>query len=195
MKNMRDKIEKILIETTLKILREYKKGCLFIIKEGVLNYELQMENDFKPFNILDNGRRLEPFALQSGACIIDIKGNIIAYSARILNTKTYPNFGTRHSAGYTSSLTGNIAIVGSDDDMKVRIFKDGKLVMQLDALEKNIANKVPDAVNIFESLGVGFTATYGLTTLVPTLSTGLQIIPGIILFGSTYAIIRFLTKK
>jgi hypothetical protein len=190
---MRDKIETALTETALKILREYKKGCLFIIKEGTLDYELQMVNDFKKFNIFNGGRRLEPLALQSGACIIDLEGNLIAYGAKILNTKVYPNYGTRHGAAYTASLSNNTSILASDDDLKVRIFKGGKMAMQIDPLERNV--NVIEAVNVLESIGVGTVGTLGVTTLIPNLLPGLQIIPGVIIFGSTYLLAKLLMKK
>jgi DNA integrity scanning protein DisA with diadenylate cyclase activity len=191
---MRDKIEKLLIEISLKIARQ-GKGCLFVIKEKNLDYENLLEQDVKPFNIFENQRRLEALALIDGACIIDQKGNLIAYGVSISNTKVFLGYGTRHSASYTASLNGNTAIMSSEEDKKVRIFKKGKLIMQLDPLEKRVNNKVSEAVNILESMGFGVTATYGLTALVPNLSPGLQIFPGIILFGSAYALIKFLAKK
>jgi len=191
------KVEDFLIETALKIARD-RKGCLLILRKGKLNYELQMENDIKPFNVLENGRRLEPLALQSGACIIDEDGTLIAYSVKVLKTKKFPNFGTRHSAGYTASLTGNISILASDDDLKVRIFKDGKLIIQLDPFEKGIDENIPEVTDIIgdelvKSVGVGTIGSLGLLTIAP--AVGITFIGGVILFGSPYFIAKLLRNR
>jgi hypothetical protein len=190
------RIEDFLIEIALKIARE-KKGCLFIIKGGELNYELQMENDFKSFNVLENGRRLELFAVHSGACIIDLDGNLINYSAKILNTKVYPNFGTRHGAAYTASLNGNIAILSSDDDLKVRVFRNGEMI-QLDPFQKGIEKSIPRVTEMisdefFKSMGIGTLGSLGITALIPTM--GITFITGVILFGSPYFITKFIQNK
>lgn len=190
---MKDKIENFLIEVALKIARD-KKGCLFIIKDGKLDYKLQMKNDLKPFNILENGRRLEPLALQSGACIISPEGKLINYSAMVLNIKTYKKIpGTRHAAAYTASLTGNISILSSDDDLKVRIFKNGKLAAQLDPFEKGIEKNIPKVTEALEgefikSAGAGTIGYVGLSALAPTI--GIAFLPGVILFGSIYYLIK-----
>src|SRR3989344_5736425 len=89
-------------------------------------------------NMLENQRRLEALALLDGACIVDKNGSLIAYSAKIINTKVFKGFGTRHSAAYTASLNKNVAILASEEDRKIRIFKNGKLIMQIDPMEKNI---------------------------------------------------------
>lgn len=190
---MENKIENFLIEVALKIARE-KKGCLFIIKAGKLKYSLQMKNDIKPFNILQNSRRLEPLALQSGACIINLDGKLINYSAMILNIKTFKEIpGTRHAAAYTASLTGNISILASDDDLKVRIFKDGKLAAQLDPFEREIEKSIPKVTKALDgefikSAGAGTIGYISVAALVPTI--GIAFLPGVLLFGSVY----YLTK-
>jgi hypothetical protein len=180
------KIEKLLIDISIKIAKQ-GKGCLFVIKQGPLKYGLLMEKDIKAFDIFKNERRLELLAIMDGACIIDLKGNLIAYGAQIKNVKTLRGFGTRHSAAYTASHD-NIAILASEEDRKVKIFKKGKLIMQLDSYEKNIEYKTKDAVNIMESIGAGTITTIGATVLAPTL--GISLLPGIIIFGVPYFLIK-----
>jgi len=185
---MKDEVEKKLIEICLKVARQ-KKGCLFVIKEGELNYEHLIKKDFEEFSIFEHQRRTELLAVVSdGAMIVDLNGNVIDYAVKISNTKVFPGFGTRHSAAYSASLTGNTSVLASEEDAKVRIFKEGKLIMQIDSAEKNVEQKTSEAVNILESLGGGTLGTLATTALVP--SMGLQIIPGIIVFGSIYYLIK-----
>jgi len=191
-KSLIAKVEQVLLEISIKIAKQ-EKGCLFVIKQNGLEYETLIAQDIKPFNIIDNQRRLEALALLDGACIIDKKGYLIAYSAQISNTKTFKGFGTRHSAAYTASINKNIAILASEEDKKIRVFKNGKLLMQIDPMEKNIEQRTKEAVNVLESIGVGSIATIGASVIAPTL--GITLIPGIVIFGSTYYLIKMLQKK
>ncbi|HLC73713.1 MAG TPA: DNA integrity scanning protein DisA nucleotide-binding domain protein [Candidatus Nanoarchaeia archaeon] len=186
------KIEEILIGIAIKIARQ-EKGCLFVIKQNGLQYENLIPQDVKPFRIIDNQRRLEALALVDGACIIDKNGDLIAYAAQISNTKSFKGFGTRHSAAFTASLNKNIAILASEEDKKIRVFKNGKLLMQIDPMEKNIEHRTKEAVNVLESIGAGSIVTLGASVLAPTL--GITLIPGIVIFGSTYYLIKMLQKK
>lgn len=185
-------LEKVLIDIAIKIAKR-EKGCLFVIKNNGISYEPLIKQDVKPFNVIEDQRRLEALALLDGACIIDSKGLLIAYAAKIKDTKAFSGFGTRHSAGYSASLNNNTSILASEEDKKIRIFKNGKLVMQIDPLEKNIEYRTKEAVNILESIGAGSIATIGTSLIIPTL--GITLVPGIIIFGSTYYLIKLLRKK
>lgn len=189
-------IEKILVQICLKIARQ-GKGCIFVIKLKDLKYTLLMPQDLKMFNILEekNHRRLEILALQDGACIISPEGDLIAYSAKISNTKPFTGFGTKHSAGYSASLNGNISILASEEDGKVRMFENGKM-MQLDPLEKGIDKNVSKAFDIFKSIGVGTVGVAAMgaaSTLVPSMAPYILIpaVPGLIVFTSVHAAVNY----
>lgn len=81
----------------------------------------------------------------------------------------------------------------SEEDKKVRIFKAGKMVMQIDPLQKGVEKAVPQAVNVLESVGVGTIGALGTSLLVPGL--GIALLPGIVLFGSAYYLTQSLRKK
>jgi len=186
----KNKIEQFLIDICLKIARQ-GKGCLFIIKEHNFDYDILIEQDIKSFSIFDNQRRVELLALHSdGACVIDLEGNLISYGAKIKDTETLKGFGTRHSAAYTASLKGNDAILASEEDRKVRIFKNGK-IMQVDPFEKNISIKVQEAVNFFDllpkSLSVGVVGAVG-TSIVAAVPIGIVLIPGVTVFATGYMV-------
>jgi hypothetical protein len=186
------KVEEVLIEIALKIAKNHK-GCIFVIESEPIKYNLLMEQDIKTFNVCDNQRRVETLAMMDGAIIVSPEGDIKAYSAQIADVKAYPGFGLRHSSSYTASLPGNTVILASEEDAKVRIFKNGKLVMQLDALEKNIQYKTSDAVSILESIGIGTLGTIGTSLMIPTL--GLSLIPGILIFGTSHYLIKQLGQQ
>lgn len=186
------KIKKVMIDVCLSVVKQ-GKGCLLILKQGNLKYSPLMEQDVKPFDITSNRRRLEILSLIDGAVIINEDGYVINYSAKIRSTKLFRNHGTRHSAAYSASLGGNIAILGSEEEKKVRIFSDGKIIMQIDPYEKNIQYHTSEAVGILESIGVGTLGTIGVSAMAPTL--GLAMIPGIIVFGSAYHIIKLLYNR
>jgi hypothetical protein len=128
-----------------------------------------------------------------GAIIIDKKGFMSAYGVRIKSTKTFKNFGTRHSAGLSAAIKDNVVVLISEEDKKIRIMKKGKLVMQIDALQKDVEKSVPVAVKILESVGAGTLGAIGTTLLIPAL--GVSLLPGILVFGSVYYLTKLIGKK
>lgn len=184
-----EKIIKISIE-----LAQAGDGALFIIGEGI-KYDKLIEKKFDSLNLFDKGAEkiLKGLAVIDGAIIISKEGDIIDYGVMIKNSKPFVGFGTRHAAAMTASKNNNIAILVSEEERKVKVFKDGKYLMQIDALQKNIKKDASFASKILESTGAGVIGTIGAVTLAPTL--GVALIPGIVVFGgSYYAIKSFLDK-
>jgi hypothetical protein len=101
-------------------------------------------------------------------------------------------FITGNSAAYTASLNGNKVFLTSEEDKKVRIWQNGKIVMQIDALEKGIEKKTHEAASMLESLGFGSLATISSTLLAPAVlvGAGIAVIPGIIIFGSAHYVAK-----
>ena len=197
-KEMEEKVLKAAIEVVRK-----GEGALFVIGKDVA-YEPLLPQRLQPFNVNDAGadKTLVGLGIVDGAVIITPDGVVQEYGVLIKDTSPLPGFGTRHAAGLTASKNSNTAILCSEEDRKVKIFRDGKLIMQVDALEKNIEEHVPQISSmlegpqvrsLLESLGVGFLGTVGVTALAPAL--GISLIPGVIVFGgSYYAIRKFLEK-
>lgn len=183
-------LEETLIQVGLRIAKR-GEGALFVV--GKIEYKPLVNQNIPPFKAIDNPKLLESLALMDGAVVIDFNGMVEAYGVMIKSKKTFKNFGTRHSAGLTASKKGNLVVLISEEDRKIRILKNEKMVMQLDALQKNIEKSVPMAVNVLESVGAGTIGTIGTGLLVPTL--GLAFLPGVIFFGSAYFIGRMLHKK
>jgi DNA integrity scanning protein DisA with diadenylate cyclase activity len=185
------KLEEVLVQVGLRIAKR-GEGALFVV--GDIEYKVLIDQTVPPFKVMDNPKLLESLALMDGAIIIDNNGLLKAYGAMIKSTTTFKNFGTRHSAGLTASKKkGNLVVLISEEDRKIRILKDGKMVMQIDALQKNVESSVNEAVNILEGVGAGTIGAIGTSILAPT--AGIALLPGIVLFGSGYYLIKLLSKK
>jgi DNA integrity scanning protein DisA with diadenylate cyclase activity len=184
-------IEETLIQVGLRIAKR-GEGALFVI--GEVEYSPLIEQTVPPFLISENPKLLESLAIMDGAVIINKSGMVKAYGAMIKTTKTFKNFGTRHSAALTaSSIKGNLVVIISEEDKKIRILKNEKMIMQIDALQKGVEQSVPHAVDLLESVGAGTLGAIGTSLLIPAL--GITLIPGIIVFGSAYFIGKILTKR
>ena len=184
------KLEELLIQVGLRIARR-GEGALFII--GRIEYRPLIDQTVPPFNVMNNPKLLESLALMDGAVIIDENGFMKAYGVMVKSKKTFKNFGTRHSAALSASQNNNTVVIVSEEDRKVRIMKNGKMIMQIDALQKNIEKSVHDAVNVLESVGAGTVGTIGTSLLVPAL--GISFLPGVVLFGSAYYLGKILTQR
>ena len=185
------KIEEALIQIGLRIAKR-GEGALFVV--GDVDYKPLVDQNVPPFKISDNPKLLESLAIMDGAVIIDKEGFMRAYGVRVKSTKVFKNFGTRHSAGISASLKkGNLVVVVSEEDRKIRILKQGKMVMQIDALQKNVEQSVPGAVEVLESVGAGTIGAIGTSLLVPAL--GITFLPGIVIFGSAYYLGKLLMRN
>lgn len=191
-KNEKDKedIEKLLIDIALKIAKK-GDGCLFVL--GKPDYQVLVEQNVKPlpFPISSNPKLVESLARIDGACIVDKSGNLVAYGALIKNAESFKNHGTRHAAAYSASANG-VSILASEEDRKVRIFKNKSLVIQIDALERGIEMRTGEAAGILESVGVGAIGTLGVG-LIPGI--GIALLPGVLVFGGSYFAIKSILRR
>ena len=184
-------LEETLVQIGLRIAKR-GEGALFVV--GKVKYKELIDQSIPSFKAVDNPKLLESLALIDGAVIIDKQGFVKAYGALIKTTTTFKNFGTRHSAALTASQQkGNIVVIVSEEDKKIRILKEGKMIMQLDALQKNVEKSVHRAVSILESVGAGTIGAIGTGLLVPSL--GLTLLPGVIVFGSAYYLGKLLSER
>jgi DNA integrity scanning protein DisA with diadenylate cyclase activity len=184
------KLEEVLIQTGLRIAKR-GEGALFVV--GKVKYKLLVNQTIPPFKAITNPKLLESLALMDGAVIINEKGYVIAYGVMIKSNKTLKNFGTRHSAGLSAAKGNNLVVIISEEERKIKILKKGKMVMQIDALQKNVEKNVSGAVKALESIGAGTVGTIGTSLLLPSL--GIAFFPGVIVFGSAYYLGKIISKK
>ncbi len=183
-------IEETLLQVGLRIAKR-GEGALFVV--GEVEYKPLVDQTVPPFLISKNPKLLESLALMDGAVIINFDGFVEAYGVRIKSKKVLKNFGTRHSAAISSAKGNNLVVVVSEEDKKVKVLRRGKMVMQMDALQKGVEKNVSNAVNVLESVGAGTIGTIGTSILIPTM--GITFLPGVILFGSVYYLGKALSKK
>ena len=186
------KIEEKILKVAIDIAKQ-GQGALFVI--GKTSYSKLMRQKFKEFSVFSKGseKLLKSLAVIDGAVIITKEGIVRDYGTMIKNTKAFPGYGTRHAAAVTASQNGDTAIMCSEEEHKVKIFKNGKYVMQIDALQKDVEKNVDKMTGILESVGAGFIGTIGAATLAP--AVGIALLPGVVIFGGSYYAIRFLLKK
>jgi DNA integrity scanning protein DisA with diadenylate cyclase activity len=183
-------IQEILIQVSLRIAKR-GEGALFVV--GEIDYKPLVDQSVAPFDVCKNPKLLESLALMDGAVTINKDGFMDAYGVRVKSTKVFKNFGTRHSAGISAAKKDNLVVLVSEEDKKVRILQKGKMIMQIDALQKNVEKQVSGAVDLLESIGAGTIGTIGTSILVPTL--GLTLLPGILVFGSAYYLGKLISKR
>ncbi len=185
------RLEETLVQVGLRIAKR-GEGALFVV--GKVKYKPLIDQSVPAFKATENPKLLESLALIDGAVIINPKGFVESYGVMIKSTETFKNFGTRHSAALSASKTkGNLVVIVSEEDKKVKILKEGKMVMQLDALQKDVEKSVDKAVAILESVGAGTLGTIGTSLLVPSL--GLALLPGVVVFGSAYYLAKVLRRN
>lgn len=184
------KLEETLIQIGLRIAKR-GEGALFVV--GSAEYKPLVGQNVPNFKAISNPKLLESLALMDGAVVITREGIMEAYGVMIKSKSTMRNFGTRHSAALSASKGENIVVLVSEEDKKVKILKNGKMVMQFDSLQKGVEESVSNAVNLLESIGAGTLGAVGAGILVPSL--GVTLLPGIIVFGSAYYLGKMLTKR
>ena len=118
-------------------------------------------------------------------------GILKGYGIAMTRLNPIMNKGTRHASASYASKQGNKVFLISQEDKKIKIFIKGKIVMEIDALEKGIEKKTSEIVSIFESLGAGTLSVMimgAASALIPSLSMfAFPILPGITIFTSLYA--------
>ncbi len=197
-KDIEEKVLKVAIEVVRK-----GEGALFCIG-GIVDYDRLLKQKLDRFSVFDQGAEkvMLGLAVIDGAVVLDDKGFVTDYGAMVRNATPLVGFGTRHAAGLAASKTANTVILCSEEERKIKIFRKGKMVMQVDALEKNIEKKAPEIVSLLEgpevrslleSIGAGFISTIGVGALAPAL--GISLIPGVLIFGGSYFAIKKLLER
>jgi DNA integrity scanning protein DisA with diadenylate cyclase activity len=188
-KDIEEKIIKIAIEIT-----RNGDGALFVIGNNI-KHERLFKQKFEPFNVFDRGaeKLLKGLAVIDGAVVLDKAGEVKKYGVLIKGARAFMGFGTRHAAAITASKNGNTSILCSEEEKKVKIFKNGRYIMQIDALQKDVEKSISGISTMLETLGAGFIGTIGVATLAPSL--GLALIPGVLIFGGSYYTLKKFVER
>ena len=115
-----------------------KKGSFFIItKSDISNkYERLYPDLFSKRKISIFRKETQTLLLAllelDGAIVVDNSGIIIDYGVKVKKTKILLGHGTRHSAARGISSVPNVmSIISSEEDGKVRIFRNGEMVAEI----------------------------------------------------------------
>ena len=190
--NSYKELQKTLIQVCFRIVKR-GEGALFVV--GDVPFALLIEQSVPSFKAVDNPKLLESLALIDGAVIIDFRGYVKSYGVMINSHKTFKNHGTRHSAAFSAARGNNLVFLVSEEDQKVRIFHKEKKIMELNGRGKHPlgTKQVRDVVNVLEAFGAGTVGVIGTSLVAP--SFGVALIPGVIIFGSAYYLLRNLSNR
>jgi DNA integrity scanning protein DisA with diadenylate cyclase activity len=191
--NLNEEIIKVL----LKVAKRGEGALIIVAETPNVKYKPLVEQNVPAFDVVKNPKLLESLALMDGAVIVSANGIMVAYGVKIESKSVMKNFGTRHSAAFSASKNkGVTSYVLSEEDRKIRVLKEGKIVMQIDTLEKGIEKKVSEISRILEGVGVGTLGTIGAGILATSVGfAGITFIPGVIVFGGAYYLIKKLREK
>jgi DNA integrity scanning protein DisA with diadenylate cyclase activity len=190
MENKKTSLKETLIQVGLRIAKR-GEGALFVV--GDVPYKPLINQTVPPFKVTDNPKLLESLALIDGAVIIDKNGFLKAYGVMIKSKKVFKNYGTRHSAALSAAINDNLVVIVSEEDRKVKILKKGRMIMQFDALQKDVEKSVHNMADLLEIVGAGTIGTIGTSFFVP--ASGIALLPGVIIFGSVYYLLKLLNKE
>jgi len=193
MKVNEKKVEEKILKIAIEIARE-GNGALFIIGNNIKHQRL-FRQKFEPFSIFDRGaeKLLKGLSVIDGAVILDKNGEVRKYGVMIKKTRAFIGFGTRHAAAISASKNGNTSILCSEEEKKVKVFKNGRYIMQVDALQRNVEKNISGISRMLETIGAGLIGTIGVSAIAPSL--GITLIPGVLIFGGSYYAINKIIEK
>lgn len=184
-----NKVELSLIKIGVDIARK-GEGALFVVGDHVAYREL-LKQKFIPFNMFDEGSRkvLISLATIDGAVLLNKKGIVYGCGAMIYTKRSFSGYGTRHAAACSASLEGKAtAILVSEEEKKVKVFKRGELFLQVDALDKHVKENIGEINRVLQS--IGFASVPSLLSTAGIISFTLPIASSILIFGVPYYIFK-----
>ncbi len=165
-----------------------KLGALFVIAE-----KNKFKNIYEPLypqvigntNISEKGAKelILKLAELDGAFLIGNEGTLIAFGARIMKSKALPGYGTKHAAavGITKHLQHATAILVSEENNWIKIFKDGKIILEMDS-SKTPASVMNKMISFLTDNDTALLATAGASAAI------MGLMPVVIVSGTYLAI-------
>jgi hypothetical protein len=179
------------IEIVLKLVNKFateKKGSLFVIsKNDVSKYYDQLYPDLfsgKNINIKEKETQilLEKLADLDGAFVINEDGKILVYGAKLKKTKVFLGHGTRHSAALgITDLKDVMAILSSEEDGMVRIFKNHRIIAEINPRTGKNEKFIEKLANLFSKAEIQVATSGGVASLLMGLN---PLLAGAIFTGS-----------
>src|SRR3989344_1692466 len=127
-----------LLETGKK-LAEKNMGALFVIADSKKfegTYEILYPQIIRDQRIFEKGCQelILKLAELDGAFLIGEDGSLVAFGARIKQSKVLPGYGTKHAAatGITGNIQDSTAILVSEETRWTKVFKNGEIILEDD---------------------------------------------------------------
>ncbi|MBU2637439.1 MAG: DNA integrity scanning protein DisA nucleotide-binding domain protein [Nanoarchaeota archaeon] len=190
----KEKVYEIILPVAKQIARS-KEGALFVI--GPANKFKKLYDPLFP-QVLEKvnlkqagmGKVLEKLATLDGAVVISNTGDLLAYGVKIKKSIPVPGYGTKHAAaaGITTHVQDSIAVLVSEEINWVKVFKNGKIILEMDSEEnpKSMESK------IISFLSEGDTALLTAAGISAAILGGAAVAP-IMIAGGTYLAIKTAT--
>ncbi len=182
----KEDVYNFLLETGKEISKR-KLGALFVVSQeknfrGL--YEL-LYPQVTGSSIFDKGAKelILKLAELDGAFLIGEDGKLIAFGARILKSKALPGYGTKHAAatGITTHIKNSSAVLVSEENHWIKIFKNGKIVLEMDS-SKTPPSVMHKVVTFLTDNDTALLATAGASAAI------MGFIPVVIVSGTYLAI-------
>ena len=188
----KEKVYDTILQIAETIAKE-KKGALFVLgsKSGFRKtYEPLFPQILHDRSISEKGMKdiIEKLATLDGAVLLTHQGTLIANGVRLKRRKEVLGFGKKHAAaaGITASVKNSTAVLISEEIHWVKIFQNGKIILELDPATKTprkIHNKIISFITKKDTaLLTAAGASAALLGLAPTL-----------VIGGTYLIVKTAT--
>lgn len=176
-----------LLETSKDIAKK-KLGALFVVapEDSFKNiYEPLYPQIISGHKIFEKGAKelILKLAELDGAFLVSDDGILIAFGARILQSKALPGYGTKHAAavGITSHIKNSSAILVSEETGWVKIFKSGKIILEMDS-SKTPPNVMHKVITFVTDNDTALLATAGVSAAI------MGFIPVVVVSGTYLAI-------
>lgn len=168
-----------------KNLSKKKLGALFVIAPKSTfkgKYELLYPQVSSRVKINSKGfdEVVYKLAELDGAFLVSDRGELVAFGARIKKSKTVHGKGTKHAAasGITSRIKKSTAILISEENGWIKVFKGGNIILETDGKETapNVTKKVIDFITDHDT---------ALITAAGASAAVVGVVP-IVIVGGTY---------
>ncbi|MBS3159862.1 DNA integrity scanning protein DisA nucleotide-binding domain protein [Candidatus Woesearchaeota archaeon] len=175
-----------------KDIAKTKEGALFLITRPTRVrglYKSLFPQVHKNFLINKKGANkvIEKLATLDGAVIISEDGYLRAYGVKLTKSKPVHGHGTKHAAasGMTSHIKDSTAVLISEEDHLIRVFQNGKCILEMDEKEK--PKVLQDKIIAFISDGdTALLTAAGVSTAI----LGTAALGPLVIVGGTYLAIK-----
>lgn len=185
-----------IVEACIELSYGQFEGCLFAVelsRPGKGYYKASNEDIFKKagkrLSVLDERDRviIRKLASLDGAMIINQKGELMHFGATLNYSRNFIGHGKRHAfaLGTTRHVPEVVCILASEEDRKIRAFRNGFLIAEIDEETKLPTKATHRVAELLTSRVTGLIVASGIAASILTLNP----IPAIVTISGTQIIV------